>query len=85
MMNTIEAFLRRWGRDGFGRVTQSGLFCRIPEGYVRDSADCNDDMATVYPDAPEICDGVDNDCDDLIDDMIQHRSLNGKCVLHRPR
>ena len=21
--------------DGFGRVTQSGLFCRIPEGYVR--------------------------------------------------
>ena len=55
--------------DGFGRATQSGLFCRIPEGYVHNPADCNDNMATVYPDANEICDGVDNDCDELIDDM----------------
>ena len=64
-----ERFYMDADGDGYGRATQSGLFCRIPEGYVHNSMDCNDDMATVYPDADEICDGVDNDCDGLIDDM----------------
>ena len=32
------------------------------------SADCNDGLATVYPTAPDICDGVpDNDCDGVPD------------------
>ncbi len=30
--------------------------------------DCNDDDPTVNPNAVETCDGIDNDCDDLIDD-----------------
>ena len=29
--------------------------------------DCDDGVASTYPGAPEICDGVDNDCDDTID------------------
>lgn len=35
---------------------------------VTSEFDCNDDDASVFPDAIEICDGIDNDCDSLIDD-----------------
>ena len=30
--------------------------------------DCNDESATTYPGADEVCDGVDNDCDGLVDE-----------------
>jgi hypothetical protein len=49
-----------------------GLFaCGSPDrdgdGYGAD-VDCNDDNAAVHPDADELCDGVDNDCNGTIDD-----------------
>ena len=36
--------------------------CEQPNGYVLNAEDCNDDDATVYLNAPELCDGQSNAC-----------------------
>ncbi|MBM4393966.1 MAG: hypothetical protein FJ090_22800, partial [Deltaproteobacteria bacterium] len=50
--------------DGFGDSTLSTSTCLAPADYVADSTDCDDDDATIYPGAEEVCvDGTDSDCD----------------------
>jgi hypothetical protein len=67
--------------DGFGNVGAPLLNCGQPLGYVADSSDCEDSDATVYPGAPEICDGVDNNCDNNIDEglpvFLMYQDLDG--------
>ena len=38
------------------------------DGYTEAEGDCNDDDDSVRPGLPDSCDGVDNDCDDEIDE-----------------
>ncbi|WP_370476087.1 MopE-related protein [Tamlana flava] len=54
--------------DGYGDFTNSFLSCNKPIGYVSNSLDCDDTDANINPNATEICDGIDNDCDGQIDD-----------------
>ena len=42
--------------------------CVAPNGYVANAQDCNDLDTSINPVATEICDAIDNDCDQLIDD-----------------
>ncbi len=37
------------------------------DGFFADE-DCDDNDDTVYPEAEELCDGLDNDCDEIVDD-----------------
>ena len=39
------------------------------DGFGAES-DCNDEDDSVYPGAPEICDGIDNDCSGAVDDDV---------------
>jgi hypothetical protein len=37
--------------------------------------DCNDDEAAVYPGAPAACDGLDNNCDGEVDNLVAEPSM----------
>ena len=54
--------------DGFGDVLTLVQSCDGPGGYTSDNTDCNDGDGAVHPNAQEECDGIDNNCDTLIDD-----------------
>ena len=54
--------------DGYGDEDAAIQACVAPSGYVDVSGDCDDGDAALSPESSEVCDGVDNDCDGLIDD-----------------
>ena len=54
--------------DGYGDASASVVRCAQPTGFVSLSTDCDDASPRISPAAAEVCDGVDNDCDGLVDD-----------------
>jgi hypothetical protein len=56
--------------DGYGVATSTLSYCTQPYGYVANSTDCDDAVASVNPGATEICNSIDDDCDTSIDEGI---------------
>lgn len=56
--------------DGYGDEDDAMTSCQAPEGYIADNTDCNDANVDANPGAAEVCDGVDNDCDALVDEGV---------------
>jgi len=69
--------------DGFGDADQTAQACEAGSGLTDDDADCDDGDAAVSPDADELCDGLDNDCDgetdepEALDAGAWHPDLDG--------
>lgn len=61
--------------DGWGDGGVRRFVCVDTPGWREDGGDCDDTRRDVYPDAEEHCDGVDHDCDGLVneDDSIEAR------------
>ncbi|HND33792.1 MAG TPA: FG-GAP-like repeat-containing protein, partial [Myxococcota bacterium] len=80
--------------DGFGAAATATADCSQPEGYVANSADCDDGNAAIHPGAAEIprdlvdqdCNGqdecVDLTCDGKLDIVVSitEESGNSSCL-----
>ena len=54
--------------DTYGNQPWCYTGCQQPyDFFAIPGTDCNDDDAAINPGAAEVCDGVDNDCDDVVD------------------
>jgi len=68
--------------DGYGDGLVI-LHCDQPTGYVDNDDDCDDSDPIIHPDADELCDGIDNDCqgdideDDAVDVQLWYRDADG--------
>ncbi|MEZ4960071.1 MAG: MopE-related protein [Saprospiraceae bacterium] len=58
--------------DGYGDAVATLDTCLLtaPAGYVANALDCDDNNMSLNPDAAEICDGIDNDCNGMADDGL---------------
>jgi len=64
-------------RDGFGGGSTEA--CDQPPDHIDVGGDCDDEDASVYPGAPELCDGQQNDCssDWTQDDLVTFTHTDG--------
>lgn len=54
--------------DGYGTFAGAVAGCSPGPGYAHIGGDCHDGDASVHPGMLDVCDGVDNDCDQAIDE-----------------
>jgi hypothetical protein len=55
--------------DGYGDPLHPITTCdgTVPQGYLTDGSDCDDSSAAIHPGATEICNGLDDNCDSIVD------------------
>ena len=57
--------------DGYGDILISVVSCSgAPEGFVLDSTDCDDNNSLIYPGGTEYMNGIDDNCDGIVDNLV---------------
>jgi Putative metal-binding motif/Secretion system C-terminal sorting domain len=59
-------------QDGFGDAATEVMNCEIPVGYVSNATDCNDIDDNVSPNAIEVCNLTDDNCNSEVDEFVQN-------------
>ncbi len=65
-VDALTAFLDQ-DRDNHGNAAIVVMTCAIQPGLAAQGDDCNDSAPAVFPGAVEVCNGVDDNCDGLVD------------------
>ena len=74
-------FYRDADQDGYGDPNVSVFGCVAPNGYITDNTDCDDTNDLINPAAVEICDGIDNDCDGMVDEGCAMMACDGDSLV----
>lgn len=67
---TVSGYVDNDG-DGFGDTNQPISQCAGLAHFATEGGDCDDEDPAKNPGQIEICDSIDNDCNDLVDDNTQ--------------
>lgn len=62
--------------DGFGDINESIVDTDKPSGYVSNGVDCDDTDPDIHPEATEICNDVDDNCNSEIDEGFNELCQN---------
>jgi hypothetical protein len=54
--------------DGYGDASDSTVACDAPPQTSETAGDCDDAEPASFPTNPEVCDGIDNNCDNVADE-----------------
>jgi len=67
---TLNTYYADNDNDGFGNPNSFIQRCSQPQGYVTNNSDCNDNNNAINPNATEVCDGIDNNCNGQVDEGL---------------
>ena len=81
--STTRLWYRDVDGDSYGDPQSSVAACAPPEGYVEEPSDCDDGAPSVHVGAEEVCNGIDDDCDEQIDDADDDLELESTSAWHR--
>jgi hypothetical protein len=56
--------------DGYGTMSTNWQACTPPPGFTLTFGDCDDDDPRVNPGASELLNGIDDDCDEVVDEGL---------------
>ncbi len=56
--------------DGWGDEDTAEVSCELPSDRVTIAGDCDDNDDRAHPDAEEVCDEIDNNCDGAVDEGV---------------
>ncbi|MES2796151.1 MAG: MopE-related protein, partial [Bacteroidota bacterium] len=78
-VNTPKTYYTDADKDGYGSALgKTIVICSsiAPTGYSANNTDCNDKAETIHPNAIEICDGFDNNCNGIIDESCSFVTIS---------